>query len=130
MVDISSFHPSRVSYIGSHSEKLGSLGLKVSALETKEEYTNKLLYDIHGKMCVFEEKFNECIKHIPKDWDMIHFGYLTEDLVIKEKINDLLNNSEKVEYLGKNAIRQIKENFSIDKMIDKFILLYKRVLVK
>ena len=46
-------------HIGSHSEKLGSPGLKVSALETKEEYTNKLLYDIHGKMCVFEEKFNE-----------------------------------------------------------------------
>ena len=24
-----------------------------------EEYNNKLLYDIHGKMCVFEEKFKE-----------------------------------------------------------------------
>ena len=45
--------------IGTHSEKLGSLGLKVDALEKKEEYNNKLLYDIHGKMCVFEEKFNE-----------------------------------------------------------------------
>ena len=45
--------------IGTHSEKLGSLGLKVDALEKKEEYNNKLLFDIHGKMCVFEEKFNE-----------------------------------------------------------------------
>ena len=45
--------------IGTHSEKLGSLGLKVEALEKKEEYNNKLLYDIHGKMCVFEEKFKE-----------------------------------------------------------------------
>ena len=31
--------------IGTHSEKLGSLGLKVDALEKKEEYNNKLLYD-------------------------------------------------------------------------------------
>ena len=28
--------------IGTHSEKLGSLGLKVDALEKKEEYNNKL----------------------------------------------------------------------------------------
>ena len=45
--------------IGTHSEKLGSLGLKVEALNKKDEYNNKLLYDIHGKMCVFEEKFKE-----------------------------------------------------------------------
>ena len=45
--------------IGTHSEKLGSLGLKVEALSKKDEYNNKLLYDIHGKMCVFEEKFKE-----------------------------------------------------------------------
>ena len=50
--------------------------------------------------------------------------------ILAEKMTDLLNNSEKVEYLGKNAIRQIKENFSIDKMIDEFILLYKQVLAK
>ena len=45
--------------IGSHSEKLASMGLKVEALEKKEEYNNKLLFDIHGKMCVFEEKFKD-----------------------------------------------------------------------
>ena len=45
--------------IGKHSEKLGSLGLNVEALEKKEEYNNKLLYEIHGKMCVFEEKFKD-----------------------------------------------------------------------
>ena len=46
-------------HIGSHSEKLGSLGLKVDALERKDEYNNKILSDIHAKMCVFDERFKE-----------------------------------------------------------------------
>ena len=46
-------------HIGSHSEKLGSLGLKVNALERKDEYNNKILSDIHAKMCVFDERFKE-----------------------------------------------------------------------
>ena len=45
--------------IGKHSEKLNVLGLEVQALEKKDEYSNKLLYDIHGKICKFEEKFND-----------------------------------------------------------------------
>lgn len=46
-------------HVGSHSEKLGSLGLKVDALERKDEYNNKILSDIHAKMCVFDERFKE-----------------------------------------------------------------------
>ena len=46
-------------HIGSHSEKLGSLGLKVDALERKDEYNNKILSDIHAKMCVFDERFKD-----------------------------------------------------------------------
>lgn len=46
-------------HIGSHSEKLGSLGLKVNALEQKDDYNNKILSDIHAKMCVFDERFKE-----------------------------------------------------------------------
>tara|TARA_B110000483_G_C17866641_1_gene416278 strand:+ start:330 stop:605 length:276 start_codon:yes stop_codon:yes gene_type:complete len=45
--------------IGKHSEKLNVLGLEVQALEKKDEYSNKLLYDIHGKICKFESKFND-----------------------------------------------------------------------
>jgi len=45
--------------IGKHSEKLNVLGLEVLALEKKDEYNNKLLYEIHGKICKFEGKFND-----------------------------------------------------------------------
>ena len=41
-------------HIGSHSEKLGSLGLKVDALERKDEYNNKILA-YSCKMCVFDK---------------------------------------------------------------------------
>lgn len=36
----------------------------------------------------FNEKFVESLKHLPNDWDMVHFGYIKSDLVIKEKINN------------------------------------------
>ena len=42
----------------------------------------------------FENKFNEYIKHLPQDWDMVHFGYLKSDLVIKEKINEYYSTYE------------------------------------
>ena len=35
----------------------------------------------------FNEKFVESLKHLPDDWDMVHFGYIKSDLVIKEKVN-------------------------------------------
>ena len=72
----------------------GLVGLHKTFLEIYKKNINKdygnilIIEDDCVFIDDFEEKFNECIKHIPKDWDMIHFGYLTEDLVIKEKIND------------------------------------------
>ena len=42
----------------------------------------------------FENKFNEYIKNLPQDWDMVHFGYLKSDLVIKEKINEYYSTYE------------------------------------
>ena len=42
----------------------------------------------------FENKFNEYVKHLPKGWDMIHFGYLKSDLVVKEKINNYYSTYE------------------------------------
>ncbi len=72
----------------------GLVGLHKTFLEIykkniNKDYGNILIIEEDCEFIEdFEEKFNECIKHIPKDWDMIHFGYLTEDLVIKEKIND------------------------------------------
>lgn len=42
----------------------------------------------------FDSKFVEYMNHLPKNWDMIHFGYLTEDLVIKKKVNDYYSTYE------------------------------------
>ena len=42
----------------------------------------------------FENKFNEYIKNLPQDWDMVHFGYLKSDLVLKEKINEYYSTYE------------------------------------
>ena len=50
--------------IGKHSENLSSLGLKVNALEEKEKNNNKILCDMFGKICVFEEKFKEIDNNI------------------------------------------------------------------
>ena len=57
--------------IGKHSEKLNVLGLEVKALEKKEEYNNKLLYDIHGKVCKFEGKFNDIEKELKEIKDYV-----------------------------------------------------------
>jgi GR25 family glycosyltransferase involved in LPS biosynthesis len=78
----------------------GLVGLHKTFLEIYKKNINKdygnilIIEDDCVFIDDFEEKFNECIKHIPKDWDMISFGYITEDLVIKEKINDFYSTYE------------------------------------
>ena len=43
--------------VGIQAEKLGSLGVKVNAMEMKEE-KNDILYDIHGKIKSIDERSN------------------------------------------------------------------------
>ena len=55
----------------------------------------------------FDNKFIEHMNHLPKNWDMIHFGYLKEDLVIKKKVNDYYSTYE---YKPGNQCFMINQN--------------------
>ena len=78
----------------------GSVGLHYTFLEI---YKKNVMND-YGTIficeddCVFvdgfEKKIIEYWKNIPDDWDMIHFGYLTNGLVVKDKISDYFSTYE------------------------------------
>ena len=44
--------------VGIQAEKLGSLGVKVNAMEMKEEKKNDMLCEIHGKIKSIDERLN------------------------------------------------------------------------
>lgn len=44
--------------VGIQAEKLGSLGVKVDAMEMKHEKKNDILCDIHGKIISIDERLN------------------------------------------------------------------------
>ena len=59
-----------------------------------KELKNKGIEPLYPDKKVKQYKLNEYIKHLPQDWDMVHFGYLKSDLVIKEKINEYYSTYE------------------------------------
>ena len=48
-----------IDYWAPEATRIQVVSSDVQALEKKDEYSNKLLYEIHGKICKFEEKFND-----------------------------------------------------------------------
>ena len=50
--------------------------------------------------------------------------------ILAEKMEDLLRNPALVVYLGKNATRQVKEKFTIDRMVNLTYYHYENLLSK
>ena len=76
----------------------------VALHNTFAEIYKKNLFNNYGNILIceddivfvddFEIKFTKALKNIPNDWDMIHFGYIKSDLIIKEKINNFYSTYE------------------------------------